>query len=92
MRTNTIDSLAFRCLTEYKRFVDIYVILKETKLDYLYVEYIEELDSLDTAKEIRKHHKNSLDEMKTNITELIDKKIFQLNPPKAVNFVINKNI
>jgi len=92
MRTNTIDALAFRCLAEYKRFVDIYVKLKETPLDYLFAEYITELDDFDTAKDIRNHHKNALAEMKTNINELIDKRIMTLNPSKPVNFTINKNI
>ena len=92
MRTNTIDALAFRCLAEYKRFVDIYVKLMETPLDYLCIEYITELDNLETAKEIRKHHRDALEEVKTNISEQIEKRIMTLNPSKPVNFKVNKNI
>jgi len=92
MRTNVIDSLAFRCLTEYKRIVDIYVKLKEIKLDYLYVEYIKELDELETAKEIRKHHRDSIEQMLENINDLIDKKIMKGIPVPPVNFSINKNL
>ncbi len=92
MRTNTIDALAFRCLAEYKRFVDIYVKLKEIPLDYLCAEYITELDDLDTAKDIRRHHKDALTEIKMNINEQIEKRIMTLNPSKPVNFTINKNI
>ena len=77
MRTNSIDATAFRCLAEYKTLIDICIKLYEkddpegpaTKSVDI---YIEELMSVDTAKEVRELHKNKLKVLVEKINAVID--------------------
>ena len=77
MRTNGIDASAFRCLSEYNTIVDIYSLIYKKNYNYHIKEYMEELASYDTAKEIRDRHKKRMDYVK----ERCRKKLCEADPP-----------
>jgi len=60
MRTNAIDSTAFRCLQEVKNLVAIYGKLFKKDYDYHVNDYLEELIECETLKEIREKHEARL--------------------------------
>ena len=79
MRTNSLDAAAFRCLAEYSTLIDIYSKIYEKDYDYHIKDYLEELMSFDTAKEVREQHTERINYIKQRIHDKIDKKEIKEN-------------
>tara|TARA_R100000935_G_C2796876_1_gene148563 strand:+ start:8 stop:289 length:282 start_codon:yes stop_codon:yes gene_type:complete len=73
MRTNALDSTAFRCLQEYKTLNDIYEKLFKRDFDYHVKEYLEELIECDTLKQIREKHEARVKFIKDKVDAYIEK-------------------
>ncbi len=73
MRTNTIDSTAFHCLTEYSNLVKIYSKIYDKDYNYHIEEYLQELISIDTLKQIREKHTERIKYINGRIDKYIEK-------------------
>tara|TARA_R110002050_G_scaffold198264_1_gene333050 strand:- start:310 stop:576 length:267 start_codon:yes stop_codon:yes gene_type:complete len=83
MRTNAIDSLAWRCLTEFKNLTDILVKLDADEYEghgEEVIDHITNLYELNDAKSIRNFHFEEIKNLKKRIEDRIDEiKKVQLN-------------
>jgi len=89
MRTNAIDSTAFRCLAEYSNLVKIYSKIYDKDYNYHIEEYLEELISFDTLKQVREKHTERTKYINDRIDKYIEKqkKHVKIKEPLSTNVV-----
>ncbi len=95
MRTNAIDSTAFRCLAEYSNLVKIYSKIYDKDYNYHIEEYLQELISFDTLKQVREKHTERTKYINGRIDKYIEKQKKNVKADvdnKNENVIINNNL